>query len=224
MKENLSTNVVEHIINMISVEKKYLPGDKLPNENDLAKQLNVSRTTLRTAIAYLVSQNVLEIKRGKGTYVVEDNDKFSEYGFDKLNVEHVKLRDLYEMRLIIEPAIAELAAKNGTDKEIDNIAKIDNQLEESVKYTHENTELNKQFHNAIALASHNEFLVKVEELINEALVKAFKDEKMRQLVDEGMLNSHRSIVEFLKLRDGEGAKQAMRLHLRYSIKNYNIDL
>lgn len=59
---------------MIVVEKKYLPGDKLPNEIELSKELGVSRITLREAIRILVTRHVLEIKRGKGTFVREDYD------------------------------------------------------------------------------------------------------------------------------------------------------
>ena len=73
-KKRLSDDIAEMLLSMIVVEKKYLPGDKLPNEIELSKELGVSRITLREAIRILVTRHVLEIKRGKGTFVREDYD------------------------------------------------------------------------------------------------------------------------------------------------------
>ena len=67
--KRLSDDVAETIMSMIKVEKKYNPGDKLPNELQLSEELGVSRITLREAIRILVARNVLEIKRGKGTFI-----------------------------------------------------------------------------------------------------------------------------------------------------------
>lgn len=74
MKGNkmLSQSVADNILSMITIEKRFSVGDKLPNELDLSEELNVSRTTLREAIRILVTLDILEIQRGKGTYVKEN--------------------------------------------------------------------------------------------------------------------------------------------------------
>ena len=82
-KKRLSDDIAEMLLSMIVVEKKYLPGDKLPNEIELSKELGVSRITLREAIRILVTRHVLEIKRGKGTFVREDYDVQS---YEKFNI------------------------------------------------------------------------------------------------------------------------------------------
>ena len=64
-KKRLSDDIAEMLLSMIVVEKKYLPGDKLPNEIELSKELGVSRITLREAIRILVTRHVLEIKEEK---------------------------------------------------------------------------------------------------------------------------------------------------------------
>ena len=64
-KKRLSDDIAEMLLSMIVVEKKYLPGDKLPNEIELSKELGVSRITLREAIRILVTRHVLELKEGK---------------------------------------------------------------------------------------------------------------------------------------------------------------
>ena len=110
----LSQSVADSILSMITIEKRFSVGDKLPNEIELSEELNVSRTTLREAIRILVAYNILEIKRGKGTYVTE---KVLEQPQDleQLSTVKVNAKDLYEMRLIFEPEAAYLAAVRGTD-------------------------------------------------------------------------------------------------------------
>ena len=68
----LSEQTSDRLYEMIVEERGYAPGSKLPNENELSEELKVSRTTLREAISFLVAQGVLEIRRGKGTFVAED--------------------------------------------------------------------------------------------------------------------------------------------------------
>ena len=59
----LSEKVADQILKMITIEKKFNIGDKLPNENELSSELGVSRTTLREAVKFLIAHNVLEITK-----------------------------------------------------------------------------------------------------------------------------------------------------------------
>ena len=120
-KKRLSDDIAEMLLSMIVVEKKYLPGDKLPNEIELSKELGVSRITLREAIRILVTRHVLEIKRGKGTFVREDYDVQSYEKFNILPEVKMGADDLYEIRLIFEPEIAYYATLRATDKELERI-------------------------------------------------------------------------------------------------------
>lgn len=65
--ERLADSIAQQIMHMIEVENRFSVGDKLPNENDLAQELGVSRTTLREAVKILTTSGILEIKRGKVT-------------------------------------------------------------------------------------------------------------------------------------------------------------
>ena len=71
-RAKLSEQTTDRLYEMIVEERRYAPGSKLPNENELSRALEVSRTTLREAISFLVAQGVLEIRRGKGTYVADE--------------------------------------------------------------------------------------------------------------------------------------------------------
>ena len=70
--QSLSEQAADEILDIIVVKKQFKIGDKLPNETELSALLNVSRTTLREAIKMLVLQDIVEIKRGKGTFVKSD--------------------------------------------------------------------------------------------------------------------------------------------------------
>ena len=95
----LSQSVADNILSMITIEKRFSVGDKLPNELDLSEELNVSRTTLREAIRILVAYDILEIQRGKGTFVTENALKQPQ-DLAPLSDIKVNAKDLYEMRLI----------------------------------------------------------------------------------------------------------------------------
>lgn len=105
----LSESIADTLLSMITIEKRFSAGDKLPNENELSAELNVSRTTLREAIRILVAYDVLEIQRGRGTFVTQ-----AAFGqkppLGQLSGIKVNAKDLYEMRLIFEPEAAYLAA------------------------------------------------------------------------------------------------------------------
>ena len=125
----LSQSVADNILSMITIEKRFSVGDKLPNEIELSQELNVSRTTLREAIRILVAYDILEIRRGRGTYVTEKALKQPQ-DFEQLSAIKVNAKDLYEMRLIFEPEAAYLAAVRGTDAEIKRIQKrLDNKYQ-----------------------------------------------------------------------------------------------
>lgn len=209
--------IKSELMDMIMVQKKFLPGDKLPNEKDLAEEMKVSRTTVREAVQYLITQGVLEIRRGKGTYVVEASQAAEEFGFDSLKVMHVKIRDLYELRMMLEPQMASMAAVRATDAELEEILQLGATLKESSAVMEENSQGNQEFHNAVARASHNEFGIRLMEIINQALVKAFEENRLKQTLYTDMIMDHTMIMEYLKLRDGDGARQAMELHIRLSL-------
>ena len=105
VRKNLSNEVSNLIIEMIQ-DNKYEPGSKLPNEMELSEMFNVSRTTIREAIKSLASNNIVEIVRGKGTFVAEKPGLVN----DPLGVSFIRdknlILSLFETRLLIEPKVA----------------------------------------------------------------------------------------------------------------------
>ncbi len=219
-KRKLSDKVIQQLLDMIQTQKTYKVGDKLPNEQELSLALGVSRTTLREAILYLVAQNVLEIRRGKGTYIAQGSDDPAGYRFDELKYTHLRLRDLLEMRAIVEPELAYYAAARATDAEMAQIFAIGQFIEEAGKDSTEIAEWDARFHIAIARAAHNEFGIRICEIVDAALTQAIDASHIRRAATGSGAPDHKMIMDYLRLRDGEGARQAMLLHMMHSMKDY----
>ena len=224
MKGNkmLSQNVADNILSMITIEKRFSVGDKLPNEMDLAAELNVSRTTLREAIRILVALDILEIQRGKGTYVKENAFK-KQQDIEQLSNIKVNAKDLYEMRLIFEPEAAYYAALRATDSEIKRIMEFGKKVETEISNHQDRTADEHAFHKAIAQATHNEFMNKLMPILYQAISKGVYLSLQSDKAIEDTLSDHRMIMEFLEQRNAEGAKNAMKIHMMHAMKELGLD-
>ena len=124
MRGNLSRQTAEKLYRMIVAEGWLEPGDKLPNEMELSKELGVSRATLREAIQALTMQGVLEVHRGRGTFVSRQVGEVEDFGFGTLDGVRGKLRDLFELRAMFEPRVAALACARASGEEMMEILDI----------------------------------------------------------------------------------------------------
>ncbi len=224
MKENkmLSQSVADNILSMITIEKRFSVGDKLPNELDLSEELNVSRTTLREAIRILVALDILEIQRGKGTYVKENAFK-KQQDIEQLSNIKVNAKDLYEMRLIFEPEAAYYAALRATDSEIKRIIEFGKKVEKEISNHQDRTDDEHSFHKAIAQATHNEFMNKLMPILYQAISKGVYLSLQSDKAIEDTINDHKMIMEFLEQRNAEGAKNAMKIHIMHAMKELGLD-
>lgn len=218
----LSESVADEILNMITVEKRFVAGDKLPNENNLAEELKISRTTLREAIKILTAREVLTIHRGKGTYVNNSAGTDKIMGIDRLTDYKMNARDLYEMRLIFEPEAAYYAALRATDRELQRIMDYGKVIEDKIQKGEDRTKAEQEFHKAIAKATHNEFMNKLMPIIYQAIGKGVILSDHNGTAIEDTLHDHRMITDFLKKRDGEGARISMKLHIMHAMNELNI--
>lgn len=218
----LSQSVADNILSMITVEKRFPAGSQLPNETDLANELSVSRTTLREAIRILVAYDVLEIQRGKGTFVTENAFRRQSV-LEPLSGIRVGARDLYEMRLIFEPEAARLAALRGTDSELRRILDYGRRIEEKIGSGQDRTEDERAFHKAIAQATHNEYMNQLMPILYQAIAKGVSLSAQSEKVLENTVNDHRMIMEFLEQRNAEGAGDAMRIHIMHAMKELEIE-
>lgn len=210
----LADSIAQTILKMIEVENRFSIGDKLPNENELAKELGVSRSTLREAIKILTTNGILEIKRGKGTFVT--NNTIIESG--DIGEIASGLDDLFEMRLMFEPDCAYYAAQRATDEEIAIICKYGEAVEKKILSGADRTYEEQKFHESIANATHNSFVKQFMPIIFNAIKKGVVVMQKDKDVSKDNMQDDRLIMEFIKKRNPEGARTAMRLHIIHAIE------
>lgn len=210
----LADSTAQRIMKMIEEENRFSPEDKLPNENDLAQELGVSRSTLREAVKILTTNAVLEIRRGKGTFVTSNIVINSEDLSDIAS----GLDDLFEMRLMFEPDCAYLAAQRATDEEIETICYYGEQVEKKILSGEDRTVEEQKFHESIANATHNSFVKQFMPIIFNAIKKGVVVLMKNHDVSQDNLNDDRLIMEFIKKRNPEGARTAMRLHIIHALE------
>ncbi|CEI72529.1 MULTISPECIES: FadR/GntR family transcriptional regulator [Romboutsia] len=213
----LGETTSEKIIKLI-VDENLKIGDKLPNEYELADKLGVGRSTIREAIKALVSRNILEIKRGSGTFIkcgVADDPLGLMFVKDKLKL----AVDLLEIRFMIEPKIASLAAINATKEDIEELSKLCDEVEELILNGIPHMEKDIEFHTAIARSSKNLVTTSLVPIINKSIA-VFIDVTNTQLKNE-TIETHKEILNAIKNKNANEAHDAMLLHLAYNRRNIN---
>lgn len=226
-KENLSQRTAETLRAQILAEKRYQYGEKLPNENELSETLGISRTTLREAIRILISEGLLVVKRGRGTFVADQFDQYTDSSMDvqELFKMKVTLRDLYETRLIFEPQAAALACKRATDKEIEQILALGEECQRQVKLNPQGKDRiasESAFHGAIIKAAHNDFLSQFMPTLTQTIEQTFALNYNLDVIAEDAYKDHILIMDFLKKRDGEAIKSAVTIHLHHAVQHEKI--
>jgi DNA-binding FadR family transcriptional regulator len=215
--KSLGEQTSERIIQFI-IDNELKIGDKLPNEYDLADKLNVGRSTIREAIKVLVSRNVLEIRRGAGTFISQKCG----IADDPLGLTFVKDKfklalDLLEVRFMIEPSIASIAALKATEEEIEQMSILCDEIDNLILKNEPYLEKDIEFHTAIAKSSKNLVMVNLIPIINSAIA-IFIDITNQKLRNE-TIETHREVLNAIKKHDSNGAHDAMLLHLVYNRRN-----
>ena len=223
-KKSLAQQTAEGLYARIVVEGRPGPGEKLPNELELSQELGVSRTTLREAIRSLVTQGVLEVRRGKGTFVSEQVGEIEDFGFGGLERVKGQLRDLFELRSIFEPQAARLACLRATEEELADILEKGAAVEECIRAGRDRVEADGAFHAAIVRATHNEFMVRLLPLIHRAVQTAVETGKEPERLAADTIRDHALLLEFFERRDGAGAEHAMAIHMRHAMDGMGLEL
>lgn len=213
----LAERVAEEIQHLIE-DQSLKTGDKLPNEFEMAQELNVGRGTIREAVKILVSRNILEIRRGCGTFVCEKPGLSEDPLGLSFVVDKQKLtEDLGEVRLMIEPAAAALAAVHATEEDICRIEELAEEIEALIGREESHMEKDIAFHELIAASSKNLVMPNLVPVIHSA-IPLFIELTDKELKSD-TVRFHRKIVEAIRRRDPEGAREAMREHLTVNQEN-----
>lgn len=212
----LSQQIADEIVRLIN-DQKYTPGDRLPSEYELAEQLHVARGTVREAVKALVSRNILEIRRGKGTFVTQ-NPGFTEdpWGLEFFRDKFDVAMQLLELRKIIEPDLVALACQRATPEEVASIFLHCRETEAAIRAGLPHNTQDMGFHLAIAHATHNTL---AENMLRQLYVQSVELQiklSRNQLLAE-TISTHASIAQAIAEKDIDTGCTAMIAHIECNI-------
>lgn len=190
------------------------PGDRLPPERELSVRFGVSRATIRQALEALQHNGLIDRRIGEGTFARADSATASVTGLvSALRLARGTLADQLELRRLLEPQVARLAAQRAGPSDIDvlqqSVARQEQCLARGVPFIDDDS----AFHLAIAQAATNDLLAKMVEGVHE-LLRDSREQSLR--TPGGMARSlagHRRILEAISAQDEEAAYEAMLAHM-----------
>ena len=213
-------SVRDFILNAASAGK-IAPGARLPTERDLAQRFSLPRNAVRRTLAQLVAEGSITRHVGRGTFLAGETPANAPASKAD-SVAHTSPAELMEARLRIEPAVAELIVTNATPSDFERMEMCIDRAERAA--TLDEFEMwDAALHQAFATATHNRFVIRVLDMVAAVREQSewgkLKDRIVtpeRRLTYQG---EHRAIVEALKARDAELARNAILRHLQHARRN-----
>ncbi|WP_077329204.1 FadR/GntR family transcriptional regulator [Virgibacillus siamensis] len=197
---------------------KLQPGDKLDSVEQLAKSYDVSRSAIREALSGLRAMGIVEMRQGEGTYIKEfDASRFSLPVATALIMKRDDIRELSEVRKILEVGSAALAAENHLESELEPIRQALQDMKDAKGRGDVGEKADFDFHLAIAKASHNKMLINLMGSVSDIMVESMRETRRLILYSEErskqLFSEHELIYNAIKSGNSEGARQAMLNHL-----------
>lgn len=197
-------------------ERQLRPGDRLPSERELAEEFGVSRTIVREAVHALVARDLLEVRPGSGAVVrLPSRKSVTQSVATFMKVGHPQLgpAKIFQVRRALEVEVAGIAALSRTHEDL---ARLESLLALMPQAKHDQarySQIDVQFHNALAEATHNELFVLLNESIMDILfeVRTFGT-RVPGSIDRS-IRYHHDIFRQVQASDPAGARQAMLEHL-----------
>jgi GntR family transcriptional repressor for pyruvate dehydrogenase complex len=212
-KTRIHEEVVSQVHELIK-EGRFKAGDQLPSERELAETFKVSRTSVREALRALETQGLIISRTGMGNFIADLPVESLVGPLAKLLIdEKTALADVFEMRKLIEPHIAALAAQRAGRGDIAQLKKILDKQAEAVSRGETGVEADAELHLTIGRATQNQALQKLVSGLMEMLSRS--REESLQTADRRNLSidSHRQIVAAIEKHDQKKAREAMQRHI-----------
>jgi len=220
-----STLVAEWVLEQIR-SQVYPEGTKLPSEREIAQTLSMSRPPVREALSALQIAGIVEIRPGDGTYV-KSATPVNEMVSNTMSVleESESPFEVMQARRVLEGGIVKVAATQATDEDVERLEQALERMEDAVVHGDLSRyfQANREFHLAVATATHNSVLRK---LLNSLLIseekKLWQESIQRYLTDPGHIkvyvSRHQRLLQAIKARDADWAVREMREHFSETVE------
>lgn len=203
---------VQEAIKNYIIENKLRPGDRLPTEQELTRQLGVSRTSLREALKALQALGILDIKPGEGTIVRAFNfDAIFKSLLYSLFFESTELLEILQVREALELSFIDQVIQKIDTESLNMLQQILSRMEEKARHGHLFDAEDAAFHRALFTPLGNSILLRLLDIFWEVL------RRLREPIEVerdpiGSFERHRKIFEAIRERDVEKARLALAEH------------
>lgn len=206
------TDRVEERLFQYILKNDLKTGAKLPNEYALADEFSVSRGTVREAVKRLESRGILRVRHGSGTYVASLLPMQSDaLGLDAVEDKIQLALDLTDVRMMMEPEIAALAAHNRTDEEAALLTEYCEAVRRKIEAGEDYIVEDMRFHWYLGKCSHNMVIESLMPIIDTAVISIANITRKELL--NATIDTHQEILEGVIDRDPQAARAAMSMHI-----------
>lgn len=206
--------MVARDIGILIVSGHYLPGDVLDGEIEASDRLKVSRAAYREAVRILAAKGLVEVRPKTGTRVTPrekwhllDPDVLT-WIFKHEPDEHL-VQGLFELRKVVEPAAAALAAERRTDGDLAAMAEALEAMTEHTLAREQGRTADEAFHSALLAATRNPFLISLTSGMSAAVAQTTIFKQRRGPLLRDAIPDHRRVYEAIAASDSDGARRAM---------------
>jgi GntR family transcriptional repressor for pyruvate dehydrogenase complex len=217
----------DQIVSMISTGE-LKPGDRLPPERELAKQLKVSRQSIREALKKAETQGLLEVRHGEGTFVLSMVSDWMEEPLLIMITEEVgKVSEFLEIRKLFEVWCARKATEVASTRELKKLKKGLGEMEKAIESLEPFGQLDFEFHLSIVEASHNTLMLHMFTSLKHVFDFKYKISSFAKNFSENhraLHTQHQEVYEAIKSRNPELAAQKMGEHLQFVEKVWIQDI
>jgi len=215
----LSDQVAEQLLKHI-LDRGLRPGDKLPSERELGELFKVSRTVIREATRALAARGVIEVRSGTGLSVaaVDASTVAETMNLFLRGTGEIPYDQIHEVRAMIEIEVAGLAAERRTYAEVADLRSLHEHMGDLLKRDEAITEVDVEFHRALARMTHNPLHLIMLDSIKDILLEirreawALRDEARKAHA------LHGAVLEAVAAQDVPAAREAMQRHLEQGIR------
>src|SRR6185437_11659660 len=196
--------------------KRLMPGDFPSTENDLAARFDVSRIVARDALRTLEALGIVEIRMGKGggARIAQGNPRlFAEALAVQLDLTGVTAAEIMDAQRAIETLGAELAAENATPADVAKLRRLLREARDATGDLDDFTRLSRDFHLAVAEASHNRVLV-VQLISLEHVSWPRRNVTATAKLARHILDIHTQLTDLIEMRDASAARHLMDDHVK----------
>ena len=211
------SRIYEHIVEQIHAlirEGRWAPGDQIPPERELAERFRVSRTSVREALRALEMQGIIDSRQGGGTFVrTADRETLVPPLAAAILRGQRELAEVLEVRELIEPGIARLAAVRATDEHVSELEGLLESQRACIAEQRSFVEEDTAFHYTLARAADNHILLRLHNVILDLLRESRQSYLHVPERPQMSLRGHEAILRAIKARDGDAAYRASLAHI-----------